>query len=36
MEEVHRFGRFEIDLARIEVRSDGERVPVEPQVFAGG
>ena len=30
---THRFGDHEVDVARFEVRSRGERVPVEPQVF---
>jgi pimeloyl-ACP methyl ester carboxylesterase/DNA-binding winged helix-turn-helix (wHTH) protein len=29
----HRFGAYEIDLDRFEVRDGGQRVPVEPQVF---
>jgi TolB-like protein len=31
---IYRFDRFELDLARAELRSDGEVRPVEPQVFA--
>jgi len=31
---IYRFGRFELDLARSELRADGERRPLEPQVFA--
>jgi TolB-like protein len=31
---VYRFGTFELDLARAELRADGELRPVEPQVFA--
>jgi pimeloyl-ACP methyl ester carboxylesterase len=30
---VHRFGAREIDLDRFEIRHEGRRVPVEPQVF---
>jgi len=28
-----RFGQFELDTARFELRKEGEKVPVEPQVF---
>ncbi|HET9599407.1 MAG TPA: winged helix-turn-helix domain-containing protein [Anaeromyxobacteraceae bacterium] len=31
---TYSFGRFELDLARVELRADGEVRPVEPQVFA--
>jgi len=31
---VYRFGVFELDLARVELRADGEPRSVEPQVFA--
>ena len=31
---IYRFGPFELDLARVELRADGEPRPVEPQVFA--
>ena len=31
---VYRFGDFELDRARVELRRRGEVVPVEPQVFA--
>jgi DNA-binding winged helix-turn-helix (wHTH) protein/Tfp pilus assembly protein PilF len=31
---LYRFGDFELDLDRAELRADGERVPLEPQVFA--
>jgi TolB-like protein len=31
---VYRFGTFELDLARAELRTDGEPRSVEPQVFA--
>lgn len=31
---IHRFGAFELDLARVELRREGRPVPVEPQVFA--
>jgi len=31
---THRFGRFELDLARAELRADGTAQPLEPQVFA--
>ncbi len=31
---TYRFGRFELDLARAELRADGEAQPLEPQVFA--
>ena len=31
---VYRFGPFELDLARVELRVDGEPRCVEPQVFA--
>ena len=31
---IYRFGPFELDLARVELRSDGQPRPVEPQVFA--
>jgi DNA-binding winged helix-turn-helix (wHTH) protein len=30
---IVRFGRFELDLDRVEIRVDGVQVPVEPQVF---
>lgn len=30
----YRFGPFELDTARVELRADGEARPVEPQVFA--
>ena len=31
---LYRFGPFELDLAKCELRADGELRPVEPQVFA--
>ena len=31
---IYRFGPFELDLARHELREDGVARPVEPQVFA--
>jgi len=31
---VYRFGTFELDLARVELRADGELRSLEPQVFA--
>lgn len=31
---IYRFDRFELDLARLELREDGECRPLEPQVFA--
>jgi TolB-like protein/DNA-binding winged helix-turn-helix (wHTH) protein/Tfp pilus assembly protein PilF len=31
---IYRFGGFELDLARVELRMDGAACPVEPQVFA--
>ena len=31
---IYTFGDFELDLARGELRRDGEALPVEPQVFA--
>ena len=31
---LFRFGNFELDTTRIELRSGGDTVPVEPQVFA--
>jgi len=31
---VYRFGSFELDLARVELRADGVVRPLEPQVFA--
>jgi len=31
---TYRFGRFELDLARAELRVDGAAQPLEPQVFA--
>jgi TolB-like protein/Tfp pilus assembly protein PilF len=31
---IYRFGSFELDTARVELRSDGAVCPVEPQVFA--
>lgn len=31
---IYRFGAFELDLARAELRAGGEPCPVEPQVFA--
>jgi len=33
-EVTYRFGRFELDLARAELRADGTAQPLEPQVFA--
>lgn len=30
---VYRFGPFELDLARVELRKDGQSLPLEPQVF---
>lgn len=31
---IYRFGVFELDLAKFELRADGEVRPIEPQVFA--
>src|SRR5512139_3313707 len=31
---IFRFGDFELDLARVELRHGGQPCPVEPQVFA--
>jgi TolB-like protein len=31
---IYRFGNFELDLARVELREGGRPCPVEPQVFA--
>jgi TolB-like protein len=31
---IYRFNRFELDTAKVEVRADGQVLPVEPQVFA--
>ena len=31
---IYRFGRFELDMAKVELRADGEVRSVEPQVFA--
>ena len=31
---IYRFGEFELDLARAELRADGAACPLEPQVFA--
>ena len=31
---IYRFGSFELDTARMELRDGGQAVPVEPQVFA--
>jgi len=31
---IYRFGSFELDLAKVELREDGTPCPVEPQVFA--
>lgn len=31
---VYRFGSFELDTARVELRASGAAVPLEPQVFA--
>ena len=31
---IYRFGEFELDLARAELRADGQPCPLEPQVFA--
>jgi DNA-binding winged helix-turn-helix (wHTH) protein len=31
---IYRFGPFELDMAKIELRTGGEICPVEPQVFA--
>jgi TolB-like protein/Tfp pilus assembly protein PilF len=31
---IYRFGHFELDMAKVELRADGEVRPVEPQVFA--
>jgi TolB-like protein len=31
---IYRFGPFELDVARVELRADGQPRPVEPQVFA--
>ncbi len=31
---IYRFGHFELDMARVELRADGKSCPVEPQVFA--
>lgn len=31
---IYRFGRFELDTAKVELRADGQPQPIEPQVFA--
>lgn len=31
---IYRFGPFQLDMARVELRSGGELCPLEPQVFA--
>ncbi len=31
---IYRFGDFELDMAKVELRAGGEPCPVEPQVFA--
>ncbi len=31
---IYRFGRFELDMAKVELRAGGKVCPVEPQVFA--
>jgi len=31
---IYRFGTFELDLAKVELRADGQPQPVEPPVFA--
>jgi TolB-like protein len=31
---IYRFGEFELDLARVELRAQGTACPLEPQVFA--
>ncbi|MDH4107963.1 MAG: winged helix-turn-helix domain-containing protein [Gammaproteobacteria bacterium] len=31
---IYRFGSFELDLGKVELRSDGQPHPLEPQVFA--
>jgi len=31
---IYRFGPFELDLAKVELRADGQLRPLEPQVFA--
>ena len=31
---IYRFGNFELDLARVDLREGGQPCPVEPQVFA--
>jgi TolB-like protein len=31
---IYRFGPFELDVAKVELRTDGEVRPLEPQVFA--
>ena len=31
---IYSFGSFELDLARVELREDGQPRPIEPQVFA--
>jgi len=31
---IYRFGNFELDLAKVELRADGQPQPIEPQVFA--
>ena len=31
---IYKFGQFELDLATVELRADGEAVSLEPQVFA--
>ena len=31
---IYRFGPFELDIAKAEIREDGRTCPVEPQVFA--
>ena len=31
---LYRFGPFELDTAKVELRADGAARPIEPQVFA--
>jgi TolB-like protein/Flp pilus assembly protein TadD len=31
---IYQFGPFELDLAKVELRTDGQALPLEPQVFA--
>jgi len=31
---IYRFGKFELDLSKAELRADGQRRPLEPRIFA--